>query len=118
MPSDHLRVAAQVVRGRKIKVPAFVVPGSSAVKKQAEAERTVMLRHAGEGAVLGTIADMIEHGFNRVLTIMADWAGISGSISDSVAGGDQLNLVLNPGTTGTTTLNSTIALSGGTLTVK
>lgn len=50
-------------------------------KKQAEAERTVMLRHAGEGAVLGTIADMIEHGFNRVLTIMADWAGISGSIS-------------------------------------
>ena len=35
---EDLRVAAQVVRGRKIKVPAFVVPGSSAVKKQAEAE--------------------------------------------------------------------------------
>lgn len=50
-------------------------------KKGVEAERTVMLRHAGEGAVLGTISDMIEHGFNRVLAIMADWAGISGNVS-------------------------------------
>lgn len=49
-------------------------------KKSAEAEGTVRLRHAGEGAVLGTIADMIEAGFNRVLQIMADWAGVTGNI--------------------------------------
>ena len=49
-------------------------------KKSAEAEGTVQLRHAGEGAVLGTIGDNIEHGFDRVLTIMAEWAGISGTV--------------------------------------
>ncbi|MDE2431189.1 MAG: DUF4055 domain-containing protein, partial [Burkholderiales bacterium] len=49
-------------------------------KKQAEAEGTVQLRHSGEGAVLGTIGDMIEHGFNRILTIMAEWAGITGTV--------------------------------------
>ena len=49
-------------------------------KKQAEAEGTVQLRHAGEGAVLGTIGDMIEQGFARLLAIMAEWEGISGTI--------------------------------------
>lgn len=49
-------------------------------KKAAEAEKTVTLRHAGEGAVLGTISEMIEHGFERILTIMAEWGGISGTI--------------------------------------
>lgn len=35
---EDLRAAAAVVRGRKAKVPAMVVPGSGLVKKQAEAE--------------------------------------------------------------------------------
>lgn len=50
-------------------------------KKQAEAEGTVQLRHAGEGAVLGTIGDMVEQGFNRILQIMAEWGGITGKAS-------------------------------------
>jgi 3-isopropylmalate/(R)-2-methylmalate dehydratase large subunit len=35
---EDLRVAAAVVRGRKARVPAMVVPGSGLVKAQAEAE--------------------------------------------------------------------------------
>lgn len=35
---DDLRAAAAVVRGRRAVVPAWVVPGSSTVKRQAEAE--------------------------------------------------------------------------------
>lgn len=49
-------------------------------KKAAEAQGTVQLRHAGEGAVLGTIADNIEHGFDRILQIMAEWASVTGQI--------------------------------------
>jgi hypothetical protein len=49
-------------------------------KKSAEAEGTVQLRHSGEGAVLASIGDMIEHGFDRVLTIMAEWGGINGEV--------------------------------------
>jgi hypothetical protein len=45
-------------------------------KASAEAAKTVQLRHAGEGAVLSAIGDMIEHGFDRILQIMADWEGI------------------------------------------
>jgi 3-isopropylmalate/(R)-2-methylmalate dehydratase large subunit len=35
---EDLRIAAQVVKGRRVKVPALVVPGSTAVKRQAESE--------------------------------------------------------------------------------
>jgi len=35
---EDLRIAAQVVKGRRAVVPALVVPGSSGVKRQAEAE--------------------------------------------------------------------------------
>ena len=49
-------------------------------KSAAEAAKTVQLRHSGEGAVLGSIGDMIEHGFNRILQIMADWSGIKGTV--------------------------------------
>ena len=35
---EDLRAAAAVVRGRRVKVPAWVVPGSGLVKKQAEAD--------------------------------------------------------------------------------
>lgn len=45
-------------------------------KKSAEAEKTVVLRHAGEGAVLSSIGDMIEHGFSRILAIIAEWEGL------------------------------------------
>lgn len=50
-------------------------------KKGVEAENAVKLRHAGEGAVLSSIGEMIEHGFDRVLHIMAEWEGIDGEIS-------------------------------------
>lgn len=49
-------------------------------KKAAEAQGTLQLRHAGEGAVLGTIGDNIEHGFDRILKIMAQWASITGDL--------------------------------------
>jgi 3-isopropylmalate/(R)-2-methylmalate dehydratase large subunit len=35
---EDLRAAAAVVKGRKSRVPAMVVPGSTAVKREAEAE--------------------------------------------------------------------------------
>jgi 3-isopropylmalate/(R)-2-methylmalate dehydratase large subunit len=35
---DDLRAAAAVLRGRKVVVPAWVSPGSTQIKKQAEAE--------------------------------------------------------------------------------
>jgi 3-isopropylmalate/(R)-2-methylmalate dehydratase large subunit len=35
---EDLRTAAQVVKGRRVAIPSMVVPGSTAVKKQAEAE--------------------------------------------------------------------------------
>jgi 3-isopropylmalate/(R)-2-methylmalate dehydratase large subunit len=35
---DDLRTAARVLKGRRVKVPGMVSPGSSAVKRQAEAE--------------------------------------------------------------------------------
>ena len=35
---EDLRAAADVVKGRRVVIPAIVVPGSSAVKRQAEAE--------------------------------------------------------------------------------
>lgn len=49
-------------------------------KKGAEAENTVKLRHAGEGAVLSSIGEMIEHGFGRVLQIMAKWENIDAEV--------------------------------------
>jgi 3-isopropylmalate/(R)-2-methylmalate dehydratase large subunit len=35
---EDLRAAAQVARGRRVTVPSIVVPGSTAVKRQAETE--------------------------------------------------------------------------------
>ena len=35
---EDLRAAATVIKGRKVSIPAMVVPGSTAVKRQAEAE--------------------------------------------------------------------------------
>jgi 3-isopropylmalate/(R)-2-methylmalate dehydratase large subunit len=35
---EDLRVAADVVRGQRVQVPSWVVPGSGLVKRQAEAE--------------------------------------------------------------------------------
>lgn len=52
----------------------------AAEKKQAEAQDTVRLRHAGEGAVLGAMAKTISEGMTKVLQIMADWQGITGEI--------------------------------------
>ena len=52
----------------------------AAEKKQAEAQDTVRLRHAGEGAVLSAMAKVVSEGMTRVLEIMRDWQGISGDV--------------------------------------
>ncbi len=63
---EDLRAAAAVVRGRRAKVPAMVVPGSGLVKKQAEAEGLDKLfleavfewRHAGCSMCVGVNGDL------------------------------------------------------------
>jgi 3-isopropylmalate/(R)-2-methylmalate dehydratase large subunit len=63
---EDLRAAAAVVRGRKAKVPALVVPGSGLVKKQAEAEGLDRVfrdagfewRHAGCSMCVGMNGDL------------------------------------------------------------
>lgn len=53
----------------------------AAEKKQAEAQDTVRLRHAGEGAVLAATAATVSEGFQKILEIMRDWQGIAGDVS-------------------------------------
>ena len=63
---EDLRAAAAVVRGRKARVPAMVVPGSGLVKKQAEAEGLDAVfreagfewRHAGCSMCVGMNGDL------------------------------------------------------------
>ena len=63
---EDLRAAAAVARGRKVKVPALVVPGSGLVKKQAEAEGLDKVfreagfewRHAGCSMCVGMNGDV------------------------------------------------------------
>jgi hypothetical protein len=49
-------------------------------KAGVEAEGTIRMRHAGESAVLSTIAKMIGAGLTRVLRIMADWEGVPAEV--------------------------------------
>jgi 3-isopropylmalate/(R)-2-methylmalate dehydratase large subunit len=63
---EDLRMAAQVARGRKAKVPVIVAPGSGLVKKQAEAEGLDKVfreagfewRHAGCSMCVGMNGDL------------------------------------------------------------
>src|SRR4029077_1167060 len=63
---EDLRAAAAVVRGRKARVPAMVVPGSGLVKRQAEAEGLDRVfreagfewRHAGCSMCVGMNGDL------------------------------------------------------------
>jgi 3-isopropylmalate/(R)-2-methylmalate dehydratase large subunit len=63
---EDLRAAAKVVKGRKARVPAMVVPGSGLVKKQAEAEGLDRVfreagfewRHAGCSMCVGMNGDL------------------------------------------------------------
>jgi 3-isopropylmalate/(R)-2-methylmalate dehydratase large subunit len=63
---EDLRAAAAVVRGKKARVPAMVVPGSGLVKKQAEAEGLEAVfraagfewRHAGCSMCVGINGDL------------------------------------------------------------
>ena len=63
---EDLRAAAAVVRGRKARIPAMVVPGSGQVKKQAEAEGLDRIfreagfewRHAGCSMCVGMNGDL------------------------------------------------------------
>lgn len=52
----------------------------AAEKKQSEAADTVRLRHAGEGAVLSSMAKTVSEGMTLLLQIAADWQGIAGEI--------------------------------------
>lgn len=52
----------------------------AAEKKQGEAEGTLRMRHAGEAAVLSTIAHTISEAFTRVLEIIAMWEGVQGEV--------------------------------------
>lgn len=49
-------------------------------KAGVEAQGTLAMRHAGESAVLSTVAKMVGVALTRVLEIMADWEGIKGEI--------------------------------------
>jgi 3-isopropylmalate/(R)-2-methylmalate dehydratase large subunit len=63
---EDLRAAAAVVRGKKARIPAMVVPGSGLVKKQAEAEGLEAVfraagfewRHAGCSMCVGINGDL------------------------------------------------------------
>lgn len=52
----------------------------AAEKAGVEAKGTVKLRHSGENAVLSSIANLVSAGLTRVLTIMAQWSGVSGEV--------------------------------------
>ncbi|MCC6531188.1 MAG: 3-isopropylmalate dehydratase large subunit [Burkholderiales bacterium] len=67
---DDLRAAARVAAGRKVRIPAIVVPGSRTVKRQAEAEglHEVLLsagfewRDAGCSMCTGSNGDLVPSG--------------------------------------------------------
>lgn len=52
----------------------------AAEKAGVEAKGTVKLRHSGENAVLSSIANLVSAGLTRVLSIMAQWSGVSGEV--------------------------------------
>jgi len=50
-------------------------------KSKAEAYETVRMRHSGEGAVLSSIANVVNAGLTRALEIVAQWSGVDGDIA-------------------------------------
>jgi len=86
---EDLRAAASVIRGRRVKVPAIVVPGSGLVKAQAEAEGLdkVFLaagmewRHAGCSMCVGMNGDVVGPRERCASTSNRNFAGRQGRLA-------------------------------------
>jgi 3-isopropylmalate/(R)-2-methylmalate dehydratase large subunit len=83
---EDLRIAAQVVRGRKAAVPAMVVPGSGLVKRAAEAEGLDMIfreagldwREPGCSMCVGMNGDLVDAGQRCASTSNRNFEGRQG----------------------------------------
>lgn len=83
---EDLRAAAAIVKGRKVKVPALVTPGSGLVKAQAEAEGLAAIfseagftwGHPGCSMCVGTNGDTVEAGKRCLSTSNRNFVGRQG----------------------------------------
>ncbi len=83
---DDLRAAAAVVRGRKAKIPAFVSPGSTQIKREAEAEGLdriftdagIEWRASGCSMCVGTNGDLLKPGERSASTSNRNFEGRQG----------------------------------------
>ena len=83
---DDIRAAAAVVRGRKAKIPAFVSPGSTQIKRQAEAEGLdrvfteagIEWRASGCSMCVGTNGDLLKPGERSASTSNRNFDGRQG----------------------------------------
>jgi len=86
---EDLRAAAAIVAGRKVRIPAMVVPGSGLVKAQAEAEGLDRIfldagmewRHAGCSMCVGMNGDIIAPGERCASTSNRNFAGRQGRLA-------------------------------------
>jgi 3-isopropylmalate/(R)-2-methylmalate dehydratase large subunit len=86
---EDLRVAAFVVQGSKVKIPAIVVPGSGLVKAQAEAEGLDRIfrdagmewRHAGCSMCVGMNGDIVGPEKRCASTSNRNFAGRQGRLA-------------------------------------
>ena len=83
---DDIRAAAAVVRGRKAKIPAFVSPGSTQIKREAEAEGLdrvfieagIEWRASGCSMCVGTNGDLLKPGERSASTSNRNFEGRQG----------------------------------------
>ena len=83
---EDLRAAAAVLRGRKARIPAFVSPGSTAIKREAEAEGLdrvfteagVEWRASGCSMCVGTNGDLLRAGERSASTSNRNFEGRQG----------------------------------------
>ena len=83
---DDIRAAAAVVRGRKAKIPAFVSPGSTQIKREAEAEGLdrvfldagIEWRASGCSMCVGTNGDLLKSGERSASTSNRNFEGRQG----------------------------------------
>jgi len=83
---DDLRAAAAVVHGRKAKIPAFVSPGSTQIKREAEAEGLdriftdagIEWRASGCSMCVGTNGDLLKPGERSASTSNRNFEGRQG----------------------------------------
>jgi 3-isopropylmalate/(R)-2-methylmalate dehydratase large subunit len=83
---EDIRAAAAVVRGRKAKIPAFVSPGSTQIKREAEAEGLdriftdagIEWRASGCSMCVGTNGDLLQAGERSASTSNRNFEGRQG----------------------------------------